>query len=964
MRHSSLVLTFAASIPLAFASACSDRNALSSLAPHETPDGAIRADVTRAPSSTSTDRVLVDSRAGLQSASTLSEGLAAIHATESNPRYWAFTTDVDGSGTHALRIDWPRTGRGCATITPRVSINLPTPSPTRIMVTWKHRLGRSPSGGGVGGINEFTLANRSCDPRHSFLRLYRDYGGWDDANYVDLRSMTANGTLEVLVPDLSLKLDPNDGWSFPLTQHIGEVLWFALYVEAESGRRTNDGRIRLWMNGRLLSDYQSLHIAPAAFAHLRLPMGSTAPMQPQSEYIWDLRVSAPATEPVVPGDSSGSPTVASVTVSPAVDTLQTGATAQLRAVVRGSAGDTLAAQPTWTSADTTIAPVSASGLVTARKAGSTTITAATGGHSGTALVTVTPPTPTATQVIIAPRVAMLAPGAIQQFAAQLRMSDGTTRAADVMYNATGGAIASTGLYTAGPTAGTYTVIARQSAGALADTASVTILSPPPPSGSTADPTLLPRAAQQAGLFQQYVGGSLRAGQSYLDPVTGVRVWKVTDPSTPVANGSAIHDYSSGPVQASREWSGHHTVLVGFASGGTRYLVDFTRGVGLSNYRPAPSVNADLSFSFSLNPATPQIAYYLSGNTLSRYNTATNTAAPTGFFPKSFASVTSAQLFWLQQDMNDTWFVMMTRDQSTIIAWNSQTNQTLTMTGSQLGLSIDEPHLERNGRYVFVRSGSTQWKAWDLQTGAVWSDQPQGQTHPGSPRGLWSAFDPNSSQAPYWWYDPATRTTGTFAAGGRGVAVSEQHRADQWIQSDADLGGDLHRQWMLFDDQYDGHASFSAWRSEGGQVYSAALMNGGDYDNSAVGVTAVRQASTANANIVALSLSSVTTVGALTEGTFFYDAGALRVYVWAIGGGDPTGRVDPRVAGAVHEGLALYRLDGSEVRLLAHHYSVGNPSYWQTPRSTISADGKIALFDSNMNLAGGRGDVFLVEVPVR
>jgi hypothetical protein len=86
--------------------------------------------------------------------------------------------------------------------------------------------------------------------------------------------------------------------------------------------------------------------------------------------------------------------VASVTVSPAAPSIQVGATVQLAAVTRDANNNVLTGRAiTWSSSNTTVATVSASGLVNALVAGSSTITATSGGISGTAALTVsvTPP---------------------------------------------------------------------------------------------------------------------------------------------------------------------------------------------------------------------------------------------------------------------------------------------------------------------------------------------------------------------------------------------------------------------------------------------------------------------------------------------------------------------------------------------------------------------------------------------
>jgi hypothetical protein len=261
-----------------------------------------------------------------------------------------------------------------------------------------------------------------------------------------------------------------------------------------------------------------------------------------------------------------------------------------------------------------------------------------------------------------------------------------------------------------------------------------------------------------------------------------------------------------------------------------------------------------------------------------------------------------------------------------------------------------------------------WGVWDLNTDSFVPNATVAQTHPAALRSAFLALDPNLDTGPQWRYDPATGTMTNVLFGQAQLSVAAQHRGDQWVMADAELpGGALGKQWMLFDSQDDGHRGTGAagftWAPEGGEIYSTAA-DVGWYDFSLVGVRSVRQFVEGDATRVARQLAAVATRGALVEGSFFFDALGGRVYAWAQGGGDPAGRLLPLVPGAIHDALGFYRADGSEVRFLAHHYSVGEPDYWQTPRATISADGKLAMFDSNMNHLTGRGDVFVAEVPVR
>src|SRR6266700_387459 len=84
--------------------------------------------------------------------------------------------------------------------------------------------------------------------------------------------------------------------------------------------------------------------------------------------------------------------VASVSVSPASATVLAGQTVQLSATPKDVNGNPLSGRTiTWSSSNTPVATVSSSGLVTGVVAGSATITATSEGQSGTAAITVTPP---------------------------------------------------------------------------------------------------------------------------------------------------------------------------------------------------------------------------------------------------------------------------------------------------------------------------------------------------------------------------------------------------------------------------------------------------------------------------------------------------------------------------------------------------------------------------------------------
>lgn len=114
--------------------------------------------------------------------------------------------------------------------------------------------------------------------------------------------------------------------------------------------------------------------------------------------------------------------VATVAVTPVTATVLIGATQQLTATLKDEQGVTLTGrQVTWTSADTAVATVSTTGMVTGKAAGTVSITASSEGKSGSTSITVPPPVAT---VAVTPSAAAVLIGQTQQLTAELRAANG------------------------------------------------------------------------------------------------------------------------------------------------------------------------------------------------------------------------------------------------------------------------------------------------------------------------------------------------------------------------------------------------------------------------------------------------------------------------------------------------------------------------------------------------------------
>ena len=305
----------------------------------------------------------------------------------------------------------------------------------------------------------------------------------------------------------------------------------------------------------------------------------------------------------------------------------------------------------------------------------------------------------------------------------------------------------------------------------------------------ADPTLLPPATGQATPIKT---PKVAGGESYLDPVSRVRVWRATSENYPCAGNTGLRQHDYGDTnQISHEWGdGYQTLFLRTCD--EYHLVDFKRGAGFTNWRkfaPGAHPDSDLSFVFSNNPDTPRIAYSIHNGVLIRYNTATNQTENIGNFPK----IGWLARGWLQNDITDTWFVANGAPQASCKAWNSRTNDSREKTIPD----FDECHIENRGRYIELNTGNGGDSVWDLKTDIVNPfNPPTGHTfHMASPSGYFTSVDVDSGggRTPYYRMDPATgKSVLIYDNAKYGYDYSGFHHSGNWVYQSAPD----EQQWFL------------------------------------------------------------------------------------------------------------------------------------------------------------------------
>lgn len=170
--------------------------------------------------------------------------------------------------------------------------------------------------------------------------------------------------------------------------------------------------------------------------------------------------------------------VASITVTPNPATLAAGASQPFVAIVRDAFGNTMTATPVWSVVNGGGSVVPATGVFTAGTTPGSfanTLRASIGSISGSATITVT--AGALASIIVTPNPVALMPGVVQQFVASGRDASNNPVTITPTWSVVngGGAINETsGVFTAGMTAGIYAGTVRATSGTVSGSATVTI----------------------------------------------------------------------------------------------------------------------------------------------------------------------------------------------------------------------------------------------------------------------------------------------------------------------------------------------------------------------------------------------------------------------------------------------------------------------------------------------------------
>jgi hypothetical protein len=250
--------------------------------------------------------IVVDTRKGgpqsIQNVATMTEALAAIQSSPlvrlAENDWMKFTTDLDGNGTRAFRAEWNDWGGVPGGQGRRIRTYFAQP-PKQLYIQWKHWMGRTPTGGGIGAIGAFDATNE-LDPSGNASRKYlimpRAVPGLGNTGRADF---VWTGPSPVKAHWNFVNLTPNPGSkglnrsAFDPEAHYNEVITFTMYFQAESFPGASDGILRIWYNGVLRAEWLNQPTGDVAIDRFNMSDTFQSPIQDQTEYFWDLVVWLP-----------------------------------------------------------------------------------------------------------------------------------------------------------------------------------------------------------------------------------------------------------------------------------------------------------------------------------------------------------------------------------------------------------------------------------------------------------------------------------------------------------------------------------------------------------------------------------------------------------------------------------------------------------------------------------------------
>src|SRR6266480_2196114 len=278
------------------------------------------------------------------------------------------------------------------------------------------------------------------------------------------------------------------------------------------------------------------------------------------------------------------PPVASVSVSPASASLLPTQTAQLTATLLDSIGTVLTGRTvTWSSSSSGVATVNGSGLVTGVGAGSATITAASGGKTGTSAITVQ--SVSVASVTVSPASASRFVGQTVQLTATPKDSAGNPLTGQTIAwssdNSTVASVSTSGLVTASA-AGSATITAAS--GGKSGTSAITVAIVPVASVavSPASPSVAVGSAVQLTAVARDSAGNTLPGQTMNWSSSNTLIATVT--SAGLVTGGAVGSATITAATGGKAGTANVTVTVappvstcGSSGSGVCYYVDAAAG---------------------------------------------------------------------------------------------------------------------------------------------------------------------------------------------------------------------------------------------------------------------------------------------------------------------------------------------------------------------------------------------------
>ena len=344
--------------------------------------------------------------------------------------------------------------------------------------------------------------------------------------------------------------------------------------------------------------------------------------------------------------------------------------------------------------------------------------------------------------------------------------------------------------------------------------------------------LLPAATDQALDVTAYTAldvPNMAAGASYLDPVTGITIVKLTTPTAPIS-GTATEmcgvDYASGGCRIGRPTGGVYPITAMRSPDGTGdfHVITFNPSTHAVGYRCAAPGQSAREISRAMSFVTPNVMYAFSGSPLNlrKYDISGGSFSEItgGVWPKDWGTSHlhgATRFVWLQATTDDRYFAAQAGDGGPwVVVWDSQTD-----TFYERSFSTNEFKMSKDSPFIHNTTTFDVWNAVADTVATISGMSGMYPSHSDSARQYVFGSDVNDVHRGLWYADLESASPARVSPN-ETYYIGNLYTSGAWVDQASDT-----TQWVTQAYQtFDGATNHGNEKMEPGSIGMIRLDNSG------------------------------------------------------------------------------------------------------------------------------------------